>query len=558
LNDLSQTVISLNSLKAQASKAHEEGRLREALQCYEVALQQSPDSPELLSLLGNLHQDLDNPSAALACYQKSAEQQPQQSHTQRNLGVIYAANNQPHRALHHFELAQKADPHPMNFVLGANLLPVIYDSKEQVQYWRERLTKCINNLVETGVTIDTTDSVIPANFYIAYQGENDRALMEQLAKVYRGVECCDSAKQGSWKPKGKKLRVGFVSAYFCQHTIGRLNLGVIQRLPRDEFEVTVIALASHNDQRSHEFRKAADHYVEVPRQPEKARKIIVDLGLDILIFADVGMSSLSQTLCYSRMAPIQAVTWGHPNTTGSPAIDYFISSDLAEPEDAQDYYSETLIRLPSLGVYYERPSLEGTRRDKAHFGLDPKRRVYLCPQTLFKFHPEFDEVLSGILEADPGGDLAIIRSSTPQWNEDLLHRWERVLPDARNRVKFLASQPRTEFLHLLSIADVILDPFPFCGGNTSYEAIAIGAPVVTLPGKYLRGRLTHAMYNRMQMTQPVAATPEDYFHLALQIATNAIFREEVVQAIHQTSPILFDNHDDVQAYGTMLKQLFGG
>jgi len=270
------------------------------------------------------------------------------------------------------------------------------------------------------------------------------------------------------------------------------------------------------------------------------------------------MDSLSQTLCYSRLAPIQAATWGHPNTTGSPAIDYFISSDLAESEDAQDHYSETLIRLPSMGVYYERPVLAGPKHDKAHFGLDPQRRVYLCPQTLFKFHPDFDEVLRGILEADPVGDLVVIRSSTSQWNEDLLRRWERVLPDARNRVKFLASQPRPEFLHLLSVADVILDPFPFCGGNTSYEAIAVGTPVITLPGKYLRGRLTHAMYQRMQMTQPVATTPEDYVQLALQTATDASFRADLVQAIHQTGPTLFDNHDDVQAYETMLKQLFDG
>ena len=555
LNDPSQSAVSLNSLKAQASKAHEEGRLQEALQGYELALKQSPDSPEILTLLGNLQQDLANPSAALACYQKSAELQPRQSHTQRNLGILYSAKNQPHRALHHFELAQKADPHPMNFVLGANLLPVIYDSKEQVQYWRDRLTSCVSNLVESGVTIDTADSMIPTSFYLAYQGENDRVLMEQLAKIYRGVQCCDSAKEGSWKPKGKKLRVGFVSAYFCQHTIGRLNLGVIQRLPRDEFEVTIIALASHNDQRSNEFRKAADHYVEVPRQPAKARKIIADLGLDILIFADVGMDSLSQTLCYSRMAPIQAATWGHPNTTGSPAIDYFISSDLAEPDDAQDHYSETLIRLPSLGVYYERPSLAGTRRDKAHFGLDPKRRVYLCPQTLFKFHPDFDEVLRGILEANPGGDLAIIRSSTPEWNEDLLHRWERVLPDARNRLKFLASQPRPEFLHLLSIADVILDPFPFCGGNTSFEAIAIGAPVVTLPGKYLRGRLTHAMYERMQFPGLIASSVEHYVELALQVANNDRVSREIKEAMIPSSTKLFECAVDVRAYSEMLKRI---
>lgn len=547
-----QPALDVASLMRHALQEQSEGRLHEALESLNLALEQSPDSPELLTLLGNLYQDMGNPSTALDFYKKSVGLQPLQSHTQRNLGVLYANKNQPLRALEHFALAQQAEPHPMNFALGAQVLPVIYESNDHLRYWRNRLTQCIDHMVDTGITIDTADSVVPSRFYMAYQGANDRPLMERLGKVYRGVQCCDSAKEGGWKRKGKKLRVGFVSAYFRDHTIGRLNLGVIQRLPRDQFEVTVVALEHHRDQRSSEFRKAADHYVEVPRHPARARRMIADLGLDILIFADVGMDSMSQVLCYSRMAPIQAVTWGHPDTTGSPAIDYFISSDLAEPEDAQDHYSEQLIRLPTMGVYYDRPTLDGPKLDKTHFGLDPKRRVYLCPQTLFKFHPDFDEALRGILEADSGGDLVLIQSSTPDWNIALLDRWKKVLPDASQRVKFIPSQSPSKFLHLLSAADVMLDPFPFCGGNTSYEAIAVGTPVVTMPGKYLRGRLTDAMYKRMQLPTLSVSSVDDYVKLSVRLANDASFCTEIKQTINETSPRLFNSLADVEAYSEAL------
>ncbi len=546
---------SVETLKRRAVQAHESGLLADALQLYQQALQQNPDAPDMLASLGNLYQDLDNPTAALQCYEQSIQRQPMQSHTQRNLGVLYSAKNQPHRALQHFELAQQADPHPMNFLLGAKLLPIIYDSREQVQHWRQRLNTCIDNLVESGVRIDTTDTVIPTTFYFAYQGENDRPLMERLAKVYQGVQCCEPAKAGSGRPSGKRLRVGFVSAYFCQHTIGRLNLGVIQRLPRDQFEVTIIALRHHTDRHSDEYRKAADHYLEVPRSPAKARRMIADLGLDILIFADIGMDCLSQTLCYSRMAPIQAVTWGHPDTTGSPEIDYFISSDLAEPADAQSHYTEQLIRLPSMGVYYDRPKLEGSRRDKSHFGLDPNRRVYLCPQTLFKFHPDFDEPLKRILEADPNGDLVVIRGSTPEWAEALMNRWRQVLPAADRRVKFLPSLPRPDFLHLLSIADVMLDPFPFCGGNTTYEAIGVGTPVVTLPGEFLRGRLTHGMYRQMDLQSLSAISVNQYVEQALTIAAYDTAGQVFRNAIQKNSATLFEQPSEVQAYGSMLHDL---
>jgi uncharacterized protein (TIGR03032 family) len=543
------------ALQTRGVKAHEDGRLQEALDCLQRAIQLNPDLPELHTQLGNLHQDLQDLEAAIACYQRSVELLPLQAHTQRNLGVLYTAKNEPHRALQHFELAQKAEPHPMNLLLASKACPVIYDSGDQVTYWRNRLSCCIKDLVETGITIDTTDTIIPTTFYFAYQGENDRPLMERLARVYQGVQCCDAAKGGNWKPRGKRLRVGFVSAYFCQHTIGRLNLGVIQRLPRDQFEVIIIALQHHTDQYSKKYRKAADHHVEVSRQPRRARQIIADLGLDILIFADVGMDCLSQTLCYSRMAPIHAVTWGHPDTTGSAAVDYFISTDMAEPTDAQDHYSEQLIRLPGMGIYYDRPQLEGSRRDKSHFALNPNRRVYLCPQTLFKFHPDFDEPLRRILEADPGGDLIVIRGSTPEWVEALMDRWRRVLPDADQRIKFLPSLPRRDFLHLLSIADVMLDPFPFCGGNTTYEAIGVDTPVVTLPGQYLRGRLTHGLYQQMGDTSLSVSSVDEYVARSVRLANDRDYSSELRRTLAETSHRLYENQSEVDHNTSMLVHL---
>ncbi len=163
------------------------------------------------------------------------------------------------------------------------------------------------------------------------------------------------------------------------------------------------------------------------------------------------------------MAPVQCVTWGHPDTPGSPAIDYFISSELLETAEADGHYTERLVRLPNLGVYYERPQLTEPARQREFFGLDPARHVYLCPQTLFKFHPEFDAVLAEILKRDPEGDLVVLEGRAPNWTRRLQQRWKQTLPDGERRVQFLAAQPH---------ADVMLDPLHFGGGNTSYEALA--------------------------------------------------------------------------------------
>lgn len=537
----------------QADAAQASGDNQSALEWLKRAVTLDPSSVAALNRLGNLNQDLNDKEHAMACYQRAIAVDPQFAAAHQNLGVLHAANNEPLRALHHFEKAQQSSPNPMNLLLAAEILPIIYDSKEQVDYWRNRLTACVDGLVEQQITVDTSDSVIPTSFHFAYQGENDRHLMEQLAKVYRGINRCERGQLRRTASRAKKIRVGFVSAYFCQHTIGLLNLGLIENLSRDRFEVVVIALRHHQDHHSDRFRAAADEYIEVSRSPAQARKTIAELGLDILVFADVGMDTLSQTLSYSRMAPIQAVTWGHPDTTGSPAIDYFVSTDLAEPADAQDHYSEKLVRLPTMGIYYHRPSLQGPRRVRTHFGLDADRHIYLCPQTLFKFHPDFDEPLRRILESDPQGDLVILQGGTPAWLDPLMKRWQSTLPNVLQRVKVLPSLPRIDFLHLLAMADVMLDPFPFCGGNTSYEALAFGTPIVTLPGRFLRGRLSQGLYRRIGVTSLCAADVDQYVDIAVGLGTDRDRNLSIRDAILKQTDVLFENQADVESWESALR-----
>ena len=406
-----------------------------------------------------------------------------------------------------------------------------------------------------GVVIDTADTLIPTHFFSAYQGENDRGVMQDLARVYRGVECCPAAHAGGWRPRGPRIRVGFLSAHFRDHTIGRQNLGRVQRLSRREFEVTVISLGSSADALAQAYREAADRFVQAPRQPAAARRLIAELQLDVLIFADVGMDAVTQTLAYSRMAPIQCVTWGHPDTTGSPAIDHFISSRLLETDEADEHYSERLVRLPNLGVCYRRPALSGPPRSREFFGLNPARHVYLCPQTLFKFHPDFDPVLRGILEADPLADLVVLEGRVSNWTTRLLRRWARTLPGLERRVRFVSPQPNADFLSLLAQADVALDPFPFGGGNTTYEALAVGLPVVTWPGRFLRGRISHALYQRMGMLTAVAGSSDEYVALAVRLATERDFSHAVRQQIAETRDVLFENAQDVTAWEDLLREL---
>lgn len=556
LSESEQSKPDLQSLVQLSDDAHAAGDFALAIDRLQKAIKLSPDSAELLNRIGNLYQEVGEQDAAILSYQKAVEADPHYAPAHQNLGVLWIAHNQPIRALSHFEAAQKSVPNPMNLVLAAKALPIVYESIEQLEYWRDRYNKCVKALAIEEVKIDTTNAMADTSFSLAYQGENDRELMETLGQIYRGIDCVKKGHRR--RPKGKKIRVGFVSAYFKNHTIGRLNLGRIGGLSRDQFEVIVLSLNQSSDEMSLAFESSSDQYVALPRQVARARSEISQLELDILVFADIGMDAVTQSLCYSRMAPVQAVTWGHPDTSGSPAIDYFVSSSLAETDEAQSHYTERLECLDTLGVYYTRPILKGTKRGKEFFGLRTSSHTYICPQTAFKFHPAFDVALRGILEADRDAELVVLEGRLTAWTDTLKRRWERSLPDGLRRVKFLRSQSHPDFLQLLACADVVLDPFPFCGGNTSYEAFAVGSPIVTFPGRFLRGRLTHAMFKRMGIESMSANSVNDYIQIAVELGKDLDRNRSARAAINAQSDLLFEQRIDNSVWETLLHKWVEG
>src|SRR5260370_34636056 len=104
-------------------------------------------------------------------------------------------------------------------------------------------------------------------------------------------------------------------------------------------------------------------------------------------------------VAYMRLSALQCASWGHPVTSGFPSIDYFISSVLMEPVDAAAHYSERLVRLPNLSIYYEPSDGSPVALDRAQFGLRATAVVYWCCQSLPKYLPQFDGVFARIAAA---------------------------------------------------------------------------------------------------------------------------------------------------------------
>jgi predicted O-linked N-acetylglucosamine transferase (SPINDLY family) len=303
-----------------------------------------------------------------------------------------------------------------------------------------------------------------------------------------------------------------------------------------------------------QINRTADTVVTLPADLTRARNRIAEHSPDIIFYPDIGMDSLTYFLAFSRLAPVQCVGWGHPVTTGLPNIDYFLSLNDAEPNNGQDHYTEHLIRLESVGTYFYRPSLPENPSSRNVLGLPEQHNIYACPQSLFKFHPDFDEILGQILRRDSHGRIVLIDGRIQHWSHLLQKRFESSIPDVVDRIRFIPQMSHADFLSFLLQADVILDTIYFGGGKTSLEAFACGQPVVTLPGDFLRGRLTLAFYKQMGIMDCVANDTASYVDIAFTLANDKSWKKALTDKLQERSDVLYENDQVIDELAWFFQQ----
>ena len=560
--------------------AERQGKMRDAAARFAKSAAIDPGFAEAHCNYGTALQALGRPEDATQAFERALELEPGHARAHSNLGTALKASGDIDGAIGHFQAAADHDPHlfePLHNLCvickeaglvetarpffaralslqdsdglrlnRATLLPAIYDSQAQIDETRAAVEDAIDALLQEKLEIaDPLREVGLAAFYLPYQGYNDRALQTKLARLY--AEACPAlnftaphaADRAAWRPE-RRLRVGFVSKYLRDHTIGKLNRGFITALDRDRFHVTTLTPAGPGDETAKEIAAAADRHISLPMDLAAARRIVAEAKLDILFFTDIGMEPFTYFLAFSRLAPVQCVTWGHPVTSGLKTLDYFISNPHMDPPGSEDHYAERLVRLERFTSHYRRPDLPAPGgRDS--LGLSETAHLYVCPQSLFKLHPGFDEVLAGILRHDPKGEIILLDGRHEEWRHALGRRFQAVMPDVAGRVRFLPRLPMDAFFNLIAVSDVMLDPTPFCGGNTTLEALAVGTPVVTLPGEFLRGRLSYALYRQMGVSTCVASDLQDYVAIATRLGMDLSERSAAVAAIDETRGAVFED-----------------
>jgi len=573
------------------------GRLEEARRHLEALIAQAPELPSAYLTLAGLLERLNERPAAADILLRLAERALAAGHQnyirlavgrlleradtgadQRARLLLLAhrlrLGGMAEIALQIFDRVQALEPDDVGLPLARCMagLPMIYDSVAEAEACRRRYADALADFCGR-VERATPDQLargaaqvgMAKPFALSYQGEDDTALQRAYG---RAISRLMQARFPAWSTcsasvtNGRKLKIGFATFYWHFHSVSKLFGGWVRGLDRSRF-----AVYGYNfnppplDDWGQSLAGSCDVFREAPAAGDAtehwAGTIAAD-GLDALIYLEIGMETTAVRLAALRLAPIQAMTWGHPVTSGLPHVDYFLSSELMEPDDGDRHYTEQLIRLPGLSVCYRPlPPAEGSL-GRADLGLDAAAIVFVCCQFLPKYRPADDAMLVRIAAEVPGSQFLFVGDAAAPATVALRRRLEAafraggVNPD--NRLVFAAPVPPAGFPLLLALGDIYLDTPAWSGGNTSLEAATAGLPMVTLAGRFMRGRHTTGILTALGLEEMVARTEDEYVVLAVRLARDEPWRRRIAGRTLAALPSLMNDPRPVRALESWLAE----
>ena len=576
-------------------------RFEEALSSFDHAIAIKPDSPEAFTNRGNALQELGRYQEALASYERAIALKPDYAEAYYNRAVVLqklerfeealascdravairpdypeALNNRGHllkdegrqaEALISFRraLALKPDYADAKFGLCMGQLSILYEHEPEIAArradYRKALEAMRDDVERRKMPREWADAAASTQpFFLAYQGLNNR----DLASIYGALMCRIMAER--YPPVAlappprpdERIRLGIVSGFFWGHSVWKIPIrGWLSQIDRRRFQIFGYHTGVKQDAATKEAASLCDRFVQGPLSIDRWRQEILDDAPHVLIHPDIGMNAVSARLAAQRLAAVQCNSLGHPDTSGFPTIDYYLSSDLMEPPDAQDHYTERLVRLPNLSIYYEPPDPQPVSLDRAELGLRANTTVFWCGQSLFKYLPQYDEVFARI--ARDAGDCQfafICYGQGTHLDELFFRRLERAFASvglkAADYCVLLPRLSQHRFIAAIGQCDIVLDSIGWQGFNSTSEGLHHNLPVVTMRGSLMRGRHTMAIFKRMEVEDTITDTVDDYVATAVRLARDLPWRLAIKDKIARNKHRLYHDTTCVTALETFL------
>ena len=529
----------------------EKGDPEKALGYYQKTLQFNPDYAGAYSGIGNILPKKGQLDDAINYYKRALEFSSNDARLHYNLGNAYREKGQVDNALACYQRAidLRSDLIEARWAHCFSQIPISYTDFKSIETSRASYHKELIELYEI-ISLDKPEDIEAASrvignqqpFYLAYQGYNDR----DLQQIYGPLVCKIMASRfpkfadRCMLPRhieGEALRVGIVSGFFFLHSNWKLPIkGWVENIDKRRFNLYGYYTGKIKDEQTTIGAQNFCRFVEDINHFEELCETIRRDRLHVLIYPEIGMDPMTVRLAALRLAPVQCTSWGHPETSGLPTIDYYLSSDLMEPPDASNHYTEKLIRLPNLSVYYTPLNIPQMAASRESFDLRANSILYFCGQSLYKYLPQYDDIFPRIAREVSNCQFLVISDPisafiTEQFRTRLCNIFRKFDMNLNDYVVFLKPLQPYEFYAVNQLSDIFLDTIGWSGCNSTFEAIANNLPILTLLGELMRGRHSSAILTMMGATDTIAKTLDEYIGLAIKLAQDSQWRKLMSEKI---------------------------
>ena len=358
--------------------------------------------------------------------------------------------------------------------------------------------------------------------------------------------------------KNNKIKIGFLSSDFKTHPVSFFLKGLLLNFNKDKFEISLISNLhkSHYDNITDELKLLTKNWININSLSDsEATNLLRSFELDILIDLCGFFRGNRFQVISNRAAKIQACWLGYNNTTGIKNMDYLIADHNLIKKEEEKLYSEKVLFLPKIwNAMTLSDSLPEIQKNNLIF-------TYASFNNFHKISDDTIDVWSKIL--NNSNSQIILKNPMPSSivGEELkLNLLKKFIARGVEKKKILFINRKKDFqdhLGLYNNVDVALDTFPYPGVTTSFDAVLMGVPVLTMKGHNFNSRCGESININLQMENFIAKNKDDYFNKAIsfQKEKNSLqnFGKNLREKVLKSS--LFDTKDFTKSFEKIILSL---
>jgi protein O-GlcNAc transferase len=542
---------SSDSLINLGAVLRDKGSLDEAILCYKNVLAIHPGHIEAYNNLGIAFSDKGLFDEAIKYFQKAIEINPNFAEAYSNLGNVYRTKGMVQKAAVCFKAALEKNP---SLAEARNNLGIVLEEQGRLDEAEARYRQAIT--LKPDMHTAHSNLLLLMNYSLAYDAKTIFAEHIKFSNLYAEPLASTIASHTNNRSLDRKLKIGYVSPDFRQHSVAYFIEPVLATHSTDFFEIFCYSDVLFPDIVTQRLQQYDVKWRDIAGISEQQAAELIRLDhIDILVDL-AGHTGPNRILLFARKpAPIQINWIGYPNTTGFVAMDYKIVDHFTDPEGmTEQFYSEKLLRMPQSFLCYmpygecpeigDSPAVKNGRVTFGSFNKYSKVTPYVIKlwAKILKGTPDTRLIMKARSFADEATRNNVI--------ERFVH--EGILPE---RVEALPPTPSVkEHLAAYGEIDICLDTFPYNGTTTTCEALWMGVPVITLGGQSHVSRVGLSLLSNAGIHEFIATTPEEYEEKAVNLAGNIALLQSLRQSLRDKmsrSPLM-----DRQSFTHQLEDIY--